>query len=99
MIAVVARKTEISRHRFLLVLVAHVTANQQQLPMPDISIPNPPFAPTSTCAILHEVRVSNRSIPSIKVQQVKDLNCLDLLSFKYLIMPKDAIKVIKETFA
>ncbi len=39
-----------------------------------------------------------RNIPEVKIAQAKDLNCLDLLSFKYLIMPKEAIKVIKETF-
>lgn len=39
-----------------------------------------------------------RNIPKVKVIQAKDLNCLDLISFKYLIMPKDSIKVIKETF-
>jgi len=39
-----------------------------------------------------------RNIPDIETIQAKDLNALDLLSFKYLIMPKEAIKVIKETF-
>jgi len=39
-----------------------------------------------------------RNIPNIKVQQVKDINCLDLLSFKYLILLKNSIKTIKETF-
>ncbi|MCP6718146.1 MAG: 50S ribosomal protein L4 [Patescibacteria group bacterium] len=39
-----------------------------------------------------------RNIPNIKVVQAKDLNCLDLVSFKYLIIPKQSIKVIKETF-
>jgi len=39
-----------------------------------------------------------RNIDGVKVVQAKDLNILDLLSFKYLIMPKEAIKVIKETF-
>jgi len=29
----------------------------------------------------------------------KDLNALDLLSFKYLVLPKDSIGAIKETFA
>lgn len=37
------------------------------------------------------------NIGGLKVVQAKDLNILDLLSFKYLIMPKEAIKVIKET--
>ena len=39
-----------------------------------------------------------RNIPKVQTILAKDLNCLDLLSFKYLIMPKDSIKVIKETF-
>lgn len=39
-----------------------------------------------------------RNISEIATFQAKDLNCLDLLSFKYLIMPKEAIKVIKAAF-
>lgn len=39
-----------------------------------------------------------RNIPKIKTSLAKDLNCLDLISFKYLILPTDSIKVIKETF-
>lgn len=42
--------------------------------------------------------LSVRNIPDVKTIQAKDLNCLDLLSFKYLIIPKESIKVIKETF-
>jgi len=39
-----------------------------------------------------------RNIPKVAAVQVKDLNVLDLLSYKYLIMPKETIKTIKETF-
>ncbi len=39
-----------------------------------------------------------RNLALAKTIQAKDLNALDLLSFKYLIMPKDSIKIIKETF-
>jgi len=39
-----------------------------------------------------------RNIKKAKSIQAGDLNVLDLLNFKYLIMPKDSIKVIKETF-
>ncbi|XOB41587.1 MAG: 50S ribosomal protein L4 [Candidatus Nealsonbacteria bacterium] len=39
-----------------------------------------------------------RNIPKTETMQAKDLNVLDLLSFKYLVMPKEVIKVIKETF-
>jgi large subunit ribosomal protein L4 len=39
-----------------------------------------------------------RNLSRVKTVEPKDLNALDLLSFKYLIMPKEAIKVIKDTF-
>jgi len=42
--------------------------------------------------------LSARNLPEVMTCQAKDLNTLDLLSFKYLVMPKEAIKVIKETF-
>ncbi len=44
------------------------------------------------------VILSVKNIPKTGTIQAKDLNVLDLLSYKYLIMPKDAIKIIKETF-
>jgi len=44
------------------------------------------------------VILSLRNIPKIDVIQAKDLNVLDLLSYKYLVMPKESMKVIKETF-
>lgn len=40
-----------------------------------------------------------RNISYVRTMPAKDLNCLDLLSEKYLILPKESIKVIKETFA
>jgi large subunit ribosomal protein L4 len=40
-----------------------------------------------------------RNISKTKTESAKDLNVLDLLSSKYLILPKDSIKVIKETFS
>jgi large subunit ribosomal protein L4 len=39
-----------------------------------------------------------RNIRDTKVMQAKDLNCLEVLTFRYLIIPKDSIKVLKETF-
>ena len=39
-----------------------------------------------------------RNIVKVDTIQAKDINVLDLLNYKYLIMPKEAIKVIKETF-
>jgi large subunit ribosomal protein L4 len=40
-----------------------------------------------------------RNIPEISAVQARDLNLLDLLSVRYLVMPKEAIKTIRETFA
>lgn len=41
---------------------------------------------------------ASRNIPKIRTIETRNLNVLDLLSFKYLVMPKESIKVIKETF-
>ena len=41
---------------------------------------------------------SARNIPNLSIMPAKDLNVLDLMNYKFLIMPKSAIKVIKETF-
>jgi large subunit ribosomal protein L4 len=41
---------------------------------------------------------SVRNIPKVEIMEAKELNTLDLLSFKYLLLSKDSIKSIKETF-
>lgn len=40
-----------------------------------------------------------RNFPELETIQAKDLNALDVLNFKYLLLPKDSIKTIEETFA
>lgn len=42
--------------------------------------------------------LSFRNIPQVETIQAKDLNALDVLAFKWLVMPKESIKVIEETF-
>lgn len=39
-----------------------------------------------------------RNIPGADTIQARELNVLDLLSYKYVLMPREAIKVIKDTF-
>ena len=60
------------------------------------------FQPGSALIVLPEMNknliLATRNLPDVETIQAKDLNCLDLLSFQYLIMPKESIKVIKETF-
>jgi len=41
---------------------------------------------------------SIRNISKIEIIQAKDLNPLDLLNYKYLVMTKESLKVIRETF-
>jgi large subunit ribosomal protein L4 len=41
---------------------------------------------------------ASKNIPQAKTIQAQDINPLDLLSFKNLVLLKDSIKVIKETF-
>ena len=45
--------------------------------------------------VVLSVRNITRTVP----MQAKDLNCLDLLSYKYLILTKNSLKNIKETFS
>lgn len=40
-----------------------------------------------------------RNFPGLETIQAKDLNALDVLNFKYLLLPKDSVKTIEETFA
>lgn len=57
----------------------------------------------STCLIVlpamdKNTILSARNLAGIGIAQAKDLNVLDLLNFKYLLMPKESIKVVQETF-
>lgn len=42
--------------------------------------------------------LATRNLPAVDTIWARNLNTLDLLIFKYLIMPKESIKIIKETF-
>lgn len=39
-----------------------------------------------------------RNLKDIGITEARNLNCLELLSFKFLLIPKEAINTIKETF-
>lgn len=49
-------------------------------------------------AIDKNVILSSRNIPKTETIQARDLNVLDLLNSKYLLLSKESIKVITETF-
>ncbi len=46
----------------------------------------------------NNVILAANNIPKTATIQAKDLNCLDVLTYKYLIILKDSIKIIKQTF-
>ena len=41
--------------------------------------------------------LASRNLPRIITMQAKDLNCIDLLTSKYLVMSKESVKIIKDT--
>ena len=45
-----------------------------------------------------ELILSVRNIPKATAMQAKDLNALDLLNYKYVLLFKDSVKTIEETF-
>lgn len=45
------------------------------------------------------VILASRNLTGVEVVEARNLNVLDLLSSKYLMMPKESIKVVKEIFS
>jgi len=45
-----------------------------------------------------DIVLASRNIPKVKTIEARELNVADLLSFRYLLIPKESVKVIKETF-
>ncbi len=45
-----------------------------------------------------KVILATRNIENVDTVRARDLNALDLLSYKYLVLPKKSVDVIKETF-
>jgi len=39
-----------------------------------------------------------RNIPKVGILEARNLNCLDLLNYKFLLVPKESVEKIKETF-
>ncbi len=52
----------------------------------------------ATSEVDQKLLLAARNIPEVAVMEARNLTALDLLSYKYLLIPEDAVKVIKETF-
>ncbi len=46
----------------------------------------------------NNIILSTRNIPKVNTIQAKDINCLDVVSSKYLLIDKESIEIIKEVF-
>lgn len=42
--------------------------------------------------------LASRNLPDVDVMEARNLNALDVLSYKYIVLPESSIKVIKDTF-
>jgi large subunit ribosomal protein L4 len=42
--------------------------------------------------------LATRNLEKVRILEARNLNCLDLLNYKFLLMPKESIEKIKETF-
>jgi large subunit ribosomal protein L4 len=45
-----------------------------------------------------KLMLATRNIPKVGVLEARNLNCLELLNYKFLLMPKESLEKIKETF-
>jgi len=86
----------------LLLLLEDLKLERAKTKLMDSFIKNLPCKGKSVLLVLPKmdknVIIASKNIPLLETVQAKDLNSLDLLSSKYLIMPKDAVKTIKDTF-
>jgi len=86
----------------LLVLLDNLKIDQPKTKLMLEVLNNLPCKGKSSLIALPErdknIILSARNMPKTQTIAARDLNVLDLLSFKYLVVPKAAIKVIKETF-
>lgn len=86
----------------LLILLDKLTTQQPKTKLMTAILAKLPSKKESALLALPQmdknIILAARNLPGLKTIQAKDLNCLDLLSFKYLIMPKESIKIIKKTF-
>ncbi len=86
----------------LMILLDELNINQPKTRLMTEILNKLPCKKDSSLLVLPKldknVILATRNIPSTETIQARDLNCLELTSFKYLIMPLESIKVIKETF-
>ncbi|MCL5011054.1 MAG: 50S ribosomal protein L4 [Patescibacteria group bacterium] len=93
--------SEKARGKFLLV-VDKLSAEKPKTKFVADTLKNLPTGGKTVLIVLpamdKNLILSARNIAKTSAAQAKDLNALDVLSFRYLVMPKESIGVIVETF-
>ena len=93
--------TEKAKNNFLIVLEKLKLEKIKTKEMA-ATLKNFPCKNKSCLIVLPEVNknivLSVRNLPRTGTMEARNLNCLDLLSFQYLLLPKDSIKIIKDNF-
>lgn len=84
-------KLEKAKTKFLVQLFENLRAKIKNLKEGNVLIALPDYD--------KDVILAARNLSEIDTLWARDLNVLDVLSSKYLILPKDSIKVIKDTFS
>jgi len=102
------------RRKALLMALSEKARNKKILLLDELKIDNPKtkiiyeilknlHCENQSCLIVtpslnKDIVLAARNIPRVGVREARELNALDVLSYKYLIMPKESVKIIKETF-
>lgn len=103
------------RQKALFMVLTEKAKNQQLIVLDKIKLENPKTKeivkmllnlPCKNQSLLialpdydKKIYLSARNIRKTEIEEARNLNVLDLLNLKYLLLTKDSIKTIKETFA
>lgn len=87
----------------LLVLLEKLNFETPKTKMLAATLKKLPCKEQKSLLILPEMNqnviMAARNIPRVKTMQAKDVNVLDLLQSRYLVMPQKAVEIIQKTFA
>lgn len=90
------------RESGLIFLVSKLEAKEPKTKEMREFLKKTPCDGKSTLVVLPELDrkliLATRNLENVDTMQAKDINPLDLLSYKYLIMPKESVEVIKKNF-
>jgi len=86
----------------LMILLDKLNINQPKTKLVKEVLEKLPCKSGSCLIVLPEldknIILGARNLPKVSTIQARELNALDVLNFKYIVMPQKSVQVIKETF-